>query len=662
MALFPPLFPFNVCNEHITNAKYGISGFRQSAVNLGRTMLHKFAVSLTRAQKRAILLTVDVLLIGLAHLLSRLVILGPSQAIPTSFEAWATTIALMVAGAVFILLQGLHRVKLNAYEMQGMLGTTGVAMALASVVVIGGMVFTSLRAPLQVAIVTGTFFLLLSVAARLGMRAILLQIYRRNHQHIPILIYGAGQTGQQLASALATDDSVKPVAFVDDDSRLQSLTIGGLRVHAPGDILDLIECHEIQRIVLAMPSQRPAVQQALARHMRATGCEVHMIPSFADLVANTDRDIGDTQPVDPHDLMERDIMEDELPGVSETYRTRSVLVTGAGGTIGSELCRQLIACDPEKLILLDHCELSLFKAERELKALAPSLDIVCILGSVCDAALMAEVMSRHGVEIVLHAAAYKHVPMVERNELEGMRNNVFGTKTVADAARHAGVERFILISTDKAVRPSSMMGASKRIAELVIQDIASRSNSTRFSMVRFGNVLGSSGSVIPLFADQIRRGGPVTLTHSDVTRYFMTIPEAVRLVLITGSFARGGDVFVLDMGKPVPIRDLAMRMIEQAGKTVRNAHNPQGDIEIKITGLRPGEKLHEELLIGSDMLTTPHPKILRAQESHLSEIETATVLNAIRQAIETRNVELLDTTLMNWIEPSESPAPVSVNE
>jgi len=543
-----------------------------------------------------------------------------------------------------------------------MLETAAVAIALASIVILGGIVSGALRAPLQVAVVTGAFFLLLSVAARLAMRAILLQIYRRNHPRIPILIYGAGQTGQQLASALSTDASVRPVAFVDDDRRLQSLTIGGLRVHAPEDILDLIDRHEIRRIVLAMPSQRPAVQQALARHMRATGCEVHMIPSFADLVANTDRAIGDTRPVDTHELMERDIMEDELPGVSETYRNRSVLVTGAGGTIGSELCRQLLACHPEKLILLDHSELSLFNAEQELKALAPTLNVVCILGSVCDAGLMAEVMNRHRVEIVLHAAAYKHVPMVERNELEGMRNNVFGTKTVADAARHAGVERFILVSTDKAVRPASMMGASKRLAELVIQDLATRSNTTRFSMVRFGNVLGSSGSVTPLFTDQIRRGGPVTLTHSDVTRYFMTIPEAVRLVLITGSFARGGDVFVLDMGKPVPIRDLALRMIEQAGKTVRNALNPHGDIEIKITGLRPGEKLHEELLIGSDMLTTPHPKILRAQESHLSEIETATALNAIRQAIETRNADLLGTTLMNWIEPGERPAPVSVNE
>ena len=625
-------------------------------------MLHKFAVSLTRAQKRAILLLVDIFLIGLAHVLSRLVILGPSQAIPTSGDAWITLIALLLAGTAFILLQGLHRIKLNAYEMQGMLETAAVAIALASIVILGGIVSGALRAPLQVAVVTGAFFLLLSVAARLAMRAILLQIYRRNHPRIPILIYGAGQTGQQLASALSTDASVRPVAFVDDDRRLQSLTIGGLRVHAPEDILDLIDRHEIRRIVLAMPSQRPAVQQALARHMRATGCEVHMIPSFADLVANTDRAIGDTRPVDTHELMERDIMEDELPGVSETYRNRSVLVTGAGGTIGSELCRQLLACHPEKLILLDHSELSLFNAEQELKALAPTLNVVCILGSVCDAGLMAEVMNRHRVEIVLHAAAYKHVPMVERNELEGMRNNVFGTKTVADAARHAGVERFILVSTDKAVRPASMMGASKRLAELVIQDLATRSNTTRFSMVRFGNVLGSSGSVTPLFTDQIRRGGPVTLTHSHVTRYFMTIPEAVRLVLITGSFARGGDVFVLDMGKPVPIRDLALRMIEQAGKTVRNAQNPHGDIEIKITGLRPGEKLHEELLIGSDMLATPHPKILRAQESHLSEIETATALNAIRQAIETRNADLLGTTLMNWIEPGERPAPVSVNE
>jgi FlaA1/EpsC-like NDP-sugar epimerase len=312
-----------------------------------------------------------------------------------------------------------------------------------------------------------------------------------------------------------------------------------------------------------------------------------------------------------------------------------------------------VRCDPATLILMDHGEHVLFEIERELRTLAPDLDILPILGSVCDAALVNVLMSAKKIDVVLHAAAYKHVPLVESNAIEGMRNNVIGTRTVANAARESEVERFILVSTDKAVRPTSVMGASKRFAEMIVQDLASRSERTRFSMVRFGNVLGSSGSVIPTFADQIARGGPVTLTHPDVTRYFMTIPEAVRLVLMAGTFARDGDVFVLDMGQPVSIHDIARRMIEVSGYSVRDAANPNGEIAIEITGLRPGEKLHEELLIGSDMLTTPHPRILRAQEGHLSEIELAKALRSLSEAIETRDVALLRTILAQWMEHTE---------
>ncbi|GAW33154.1 UDP-N-acetyl-alpha-D-glucosamine C6 dehydratase [Roseovarius sp. A-2] len=366
---------------------------------------------------------------------------------------------------------------------------------------------------------------------------------------------------------------------------------------------------------------------------------------------------GGTRPtgraVNPAALLGRDALENELPDVSDVYSGRRILVTGAGGSIGSELCRQLVQCAPKTLILMDHGEHVLFQIERELRSLAPELEIIPILGSVCDAALVNVLMRAKKIDVVLHAAAYKHVPLVELNAIEGMRNNVLGTRTVANAAREAGVERFILVSTDKAVRPTSVMGGSKRFAEMIVQDLATRSDRTRFSMVRFGNVLGSSGSVIPVFADQIAQGGPVTLTHPEVTRYFMTIPEAVRLVLLAGSFARDGDVFVLDMGKPVAIQDIARRMIEASGYSVRDAANPRGDIEIEITGLRPGEKLHEELLIGSDMLTTPHPCILRAQEGHLSEIELAKALKSLSEAIETRDMALLRSILAQWIEQVE---------
>ncbi|WP_246175958.1 polysaccharide biosynthesis protein [Roseovarius bejariae] len=503
-------------------------------------MLYNLAVNLTRFQKRAIILSIDVFLIALSYGLARLIILGPVATLSLAPEVMLTLAALTGVGALLTALQGLHRIKLNAYEIQGMLETGSVALGLILAAVFAGIVFDSLHAPIQVAVVTGMFFAILSVSTRLTMRAGLREIYRRGHPRVAIVIYGAGQTGRQLAAALATDPSVKPVAFVDDDRRLQSLTIGGLRVHPPSDIDDLIARHHVRRIVLAIPSARPVTQQAIAGQLRTTGFEVHVLPSFADLVANSDRGLVDTKPLDMNKLMDRDLMEEELPGVSETYRARHILVTGAGGSIGSELCRQLLSCRPKQITLMDHGELALFEIERELRDIAPDIPIKAVLGSVCDAALVAEVLQNNSIDIVLHAAAYKHVHMVEENALEGMRNNVLGTKVIAEAARQAGVERFILVSSDKAVRPSSVMGASKRLAELVVQDLATRSTKTRFSMVRFGNVLGSSGSVIPLFTRQIRHGGPVTLTHSDVTRYFMTIPEAVRLVLLAGSFARGG--------------------------------------------------------------------------------------------------------------------------
>lgn len=629
-------------------------------------MLYKFVVSLTRQQKRCIILTIDVLLIAVAYLLARGLMDGPATGTGTPAAAAGDLLVLMFTGGVTTVLLGLHKIKLNAYQMQGVVESAFVA----AVLLVAGMLVSRLQvapagAP-QLFIVVAMAFLILSVASRLVMRAVLLRIYSRGAPRKPILIYGAGQTGQQLAMALATDDTVEPVAFIDDDRRLQGLTIAGLRVHPAPEIQRLVNRRKVERIVLAMPSASRAVQADLNRRLSRTGCEVHAIPSFADLVANAARDLSDTCPVNIDELLGRDRLEEELPGVSDVYAGRNILITGAGGSIGSELCRQLLLCKPSAMVLVDHCELALFEIDRELRSYCDDagldIRIVSVLGSVCDKTLVESVIARNGIDIVLHAAAYKHVTLVEQNALEGIRVNVFGTKTVADAARAADVDRFILVSTDKAVRPTSIMGASKRFAELLVQDLATRSETTRFSMVRFGNVLGSSGSVIPIFQQQISRGGPVTLTHADVTRYFMTIPEAVRLVLLTGSFARGGDVFVLDMGKPVPVRQLARKMIESAGHTVKDKVNPEGDIEIKITGLRPGEKLHEELLIGSDMLTTPHPKILRAQESHLSEIEMANAIQSLRQAVETRAEELLDQTLEKWIEKDDARSAKTVNE
>ncbi len=625
-------------------------------------MLYNIAISLTRSQKRSIILSADVILIGLSYILATFLLSDEGMRLSRLYEMRYDLAVLLLVGTLMTVLLGLHRIKLNAYEMQGVMESAFVAAVLA----ISGILLTMLPAKSDTAphlyVVFGMLFLILSVANRLLMRAVLLWIYRRGSPGIRLMIYGAGQTGQQLAAALATDKSVQPMVFVDDNQRLHSLSIAGLRVHSPAMIPTLIKEMEIDRIVLAMPSASNKVQADIIGRLGELGCEVHALPSFADLVANTAASLSDTRPVDLNTLLGRDQMVDELPGVADTYQNRAILITGAGGSIGSELCRQLASCRPARLVILDHSEWSLFEIDRELRSLNPEFEIVPVLGSVTDKALITEVICDNSVNIILHAAAYKHVPLVENNAVEGMHNNVFGTKCCAEAAREAGIERFILVSTDKAVRPSSMMGASKRFAELLIQDLATRSANTRFSMVRFGNVLGSSGSVIPLFEEQIAKGGPVTLTHKDMTRYFMTIPEAVQLVLLAGSFARGGDVFVLDMGKPVPIEQVALKLIEGAGLSLRDEKNPEGDIEIRITGLRPGEKLHEELLIGSDMLTTPHAKILRAQEERLSEIEMAKALKSLRSALDARDKDQLMAIVAQWIEQSIAKDDLSVNQ
>lgn len=625
-------------------------------------MLYRTVTTLKQSQKQAFFLTLDMTVLVLSYASSLLLMLGPDEFSRAGDRAFNELLLLMSVAAALATYFGLHKVKLKSYEMQGMLNSGWVALAITGSGVAGSLLLPGAAAPAKAYVVTGMMFLILSVASRLVLRLVLLRIYRKGNRRLRVLIYGAGQTGQQLASALATDDEVLPMAFVDDEPRLQSLTIAGLKVFKSSDLPDLIQRYDIQRVILAMPSAPPAKRALLSRRIADHGCEVHALPSFADLVSNDAPTLYQSRPVDLNHLLGRDGLEDKLPGSRDSYKGRCILVTGAGGSIGSELCRQLIAYEPGHLILLDHSEHALFEIDRELRTLSPDMRVTPILGSVCEKSVVNVLMRARKVEIVLHAAAYKHVPLVESNAIEGMRNNVIGTRTVANAAREAGVERFILVSTDKAVRPVSVMGASKRFAEMIVQDLATRSTTTRFSMVRFGNVLGSSGSVIPLFAEQIARGGPVTLTHTDVTRYFMTIPEAARLVLLAGSFARGGDVFVLDMGKPIAVRDVARKMIEGTGLSVRDAANPHGDIEIQITGLRPGEKLYEELLIGSDMLTTPHPKILRAQEGHLSEIELAKALKSLSEAIETRDVALMRSVLTQWIEQIEDQPHATVNQ
>ena len=614
------------------------------------SFLYDLTRNMDRRQKGWIILAIDLVGVVPAFLAAQL-LFSVDLAWP-GFVADAAPylVAMLPVTVAMSFYYGLHRLKLNAYQLRGAIETAGLAVVVATTgllvnLLIGG----TLGARIFIAF--AMIYLIFSVSARLLLRKFVLGIYYRGQSRKKVLIYGAGQTGQQLATALLTDDTLQPVAIVDDNPTLQALTIAGLKVHSPLKIKELIERHGIKRVILAMPSVPRPVKAKIVRAMSEFKVEVHAVPSFAELAG--DRDLRRSVPYESAALLGRNRLEDELPSAQSAYEGKRILVTGAGGSIGSELCRQFVGCKPESLVLLDHSELLLYQIERELRDLAPNLHIVTRLGSIVERPLVERVFEECRPDVVFHAAAYKHLPMVEMNTIEGLRNNVIGTRNVADAARQFGAERFVLISSDKAVRPASVMGSSKRLAELVVQDFAERSTGTRFSMVRFGNVLGSSGSVVPLFEDQIAVGGPVTVTHADVTRYFMTISEAVHLVLLAGSFARGGDVFVLDMGKPVSIRQIARQMIEGAGLTVRDADNPHGDIEIVMTGLRPGEKLHEELLIGSDMLTTPHPKIMRAQEGKLSEIEVANMLQDLRKAIDAQDELAARSILERWVESNE---------
>ena len=596
--------------------------------------MYLFVSTLSRSAKRSILLAVDLVLIPVALVAALLLQQGALSPLERLTQNWQILPLLMGIGALLAAVMGTHKIQLKAYETRaiGLTAAHAVSLGLVAAVLDDMAGYgTAFATFVNFALV----YFLMSVAARVVMLHLLLAIYRSGADQSRVLIYGAGRTGRQLAAALRTDETILPVAFIDDNTSVQTTIVQGLTVYGPMMIETLVRERAVDRVLLAMPSMPRAKLVQFSRRFEDMGLSVQALPSFAQLTGQ-EALIDQLEPVVPAKLLGRAPLDAELPGGSEVYAGKTILITGAGGSIGSELCRQLLACQPKKMVLFDLSELALYTIDMELQALARTTNIVFspVLGSITDAGLMARVMKQEDVEIVLHAAAYKHVPLVERNAVVGLSNNVLGTQTLAMAAADAGVERFILISSDKAVRPTNMMGASKRLAEMVIQDLANReTGGCVFSMVRFGNVMGSSGSVIPLFQEQIQKGGPVTLTHPDVTRYFMTIPEAARLVLVAGSFANGGDVFVLDMGEPIAIFDLARQMINVSGYTVRDAENPDGDIEIQITGLRPGEKIYEELLIGEGQTTTQHPKIWQAREDFLSEIEVAAALKGIRAAV-----------------------------
>ena len=484
------------------------------------------------------------------------------------------------------------------------------------------------------AVIIYLFSVLIIIGApRLFIRAVVSQLSKSGTE--PVLIYGAGNQGIALASSLQNSDKYHPCGFIDDDKRKHKTVIHGLKVYPAADIDEPLKNSSRKIILLALGSASNSARKRLLEDLASKKVEVLTTPSVNDIVSGKAK-IEEVKKVDIEDLLGRDSVAPHKDLIQKYITNKVVAVTGAGGSIGSEICRQVLLQKPTKLVLVELNEFSLYSIEQELNQLKEShnleLEIISILGSVQKENRLKTIFETFKVETVYHAAAYKHVPMVEHNVVEGVRNNVFGTWYCAEAAIKAHVSNFVLISTDKAVRPTNVMGTSKRLAELVLQALAERQSDTRFTMVRFGNVLGSSGSVVPLFHRQIQQGGPITVTHPDIIRYFMTIPEAAQLVLQAGSMGKGGDVFVLDMGEPVKITDLARKMIHLSGLSEKNSSNPNGDIEIAFSGLRPGEKLYEELLIGDDVAGTDHPRIMTANEIHLTWPETHNLLNRLDKA------------------------------
>lgn len=602
-----------------------------------------------RPVRRALAIVLDALAIAGAFVLALAVRYEgiPLQAMDVGsivLTGWVSAAAVFVAARLY---QSLIRaMALVGYFVIGIgMLVSGLAVALIEAV------------PWDVALSYAALGTVALTALRIGIRGLIASGASASAK--PVVIYGAGDSGRRIAGALAGGSAFRPVAFVDDSVALQGAVISGLPVRSPAELSVLIERQGVGMLILAMPAAPRSRKREILKSLVALRVAVRTLPDLTDLVAG-EVSVEDLRQVDIADLLGRDAVLARTDLLEACIRGKTVMVTGAGGSIGSELCRQILAQGPRRLLLVESSEVSLYQIEQSLRTQLggsnEAVELVALLADVREGERIEAILKRFGVRTVFHAAAYKHVPIVEANVAPGIDNNVFGTRAAAEAAARAGVERFVLVSTDKAVKPTNVMGATKRAAELVLQAMQGRYPSTVFSMVRFGNVLGSSGSVVPLFEEQIRRGGPVTVTHPDIVRYFMTIPEAAQLVIQAGAMARGGEVFVLDMGAPVRIADLARRMIELAGRVVKEPGSEGEGIAIEYTGLRPGEKLYEELLIGDNVTGTDHPMILRATEHAWRWEELEPRLTQMRQSIEAFDAPALVAQLKDCVR-EYTPAP-----
>jgi FlaA1/EpsC-like NDP-sugar epimerase len=606
----------------------------------------QYLLNAPRPIKRLITATYDAITIPLAIYVA-LALRHGELIITISQATLITTAATTLLTLLIFTRTGLYRAVIR-YMASKAFGTLAMGITVSALILATSSFITQANLPRSSIIIYWfTAFALLG-SPRLFMRNIVAQLNSSPKQ--AVVLYGAGNQGIALLNALTNNDAFRPIAFIDDNPRKQNTVIRGLKVYPPGEFLDLIQQINISKVLLALGNTSTSKRKQLIENLSGNGVEILTTPTVQDIVSGKAK-IEEVKEVEIEDLLGRDCVTPNPDLLTSNIKNKVVLVTGAGGSIGSELCRQIIKQHPSKLILLELNEFSLYSIEQELNNYCNThstghTKIVSILGSVQRQNRLETIFKTFAVQTIYHAAAYKHVPMVEHNVVEGVRNNVFGTWYCAEAAIKAGIERFVLISTDKAVRPTNVMGASKRLAELVLQALSNRQSNTLFCMVRFGNVLGSSGSVVPLFRKQIKAGGPITVTHPDIIRYFMTIPEASQLVIQAGAMGKGGDVFVLDMGEPVKITALAQKMIRLSGLTEKTAENPIGDINIEFSGLRPGEKLYEELLIGDNVEGSEHPRIMAANEVHLTWPETHNLLNRLDRACHEFKVEEVISLLL----------------
>ncbi len=616
--------------------------------------LTQWLLALSRRSKVALMVTADLLVLPLCFSLALLLRKGDAGLLNQYGALPPLAIALLTIPVFYF--SGLYRTVLRYIDLK-VLWVSGLSLAaLISLTYFVSVLIQDDYLPRTGLLIYWFVAFSYVVISRFLARALLRSSqYRKNHGKIARLaIFGAGEAGFQLALAMRASPDHRALCFFDHDITLNNKIVAGLPVYDVSRMTEQLARLDIDEVVLAIPSASPERRREVLETLRKQAVEVRTLPTLLELVDGkiTTQSIRDIR---IEDLLGREPVPPNKNLFAKCTQKKAVMVTGAGGSIGSELCRQIASQGPRKLVLFEHSEFALYTIEQELRQHFPNLDIAARIGSVCDPEAVTAAVRQNRIDTIYHAAAYKHVPLVESNMPEGIRNNVMGSLTVADIAHLYGVETCVLVSTDKAVRPTNIMGASKRMAELVFQAAAARPRTrTTFSMVRFGNVLGSSGSVVPLFRKQIENGGPITITHADVVRYFMLIPEAAQLVIQAGAMAKGGEVFVLDMGDPVRIVDLARTMIEMSGLQEKTRDNPSGDIEIKVVGLRPGEKLYEELLIGGDVIASSHARIMCAKEHSLAEATLHDLLAALFAACDTRDTFRIQS-LVQSIVPEYAP-------